>query len=31
MSNIAIWPASAADLDTITAIYADAVTHGTAS
>lgn len=31
MSNIVIRPASAADLDTITEIYADAVTHGTAS
>jgi len=31
MSNIVIRPASAADLDTITKIYADAVTHGTAS
>ncbi|QKC81043.1 GNAT family N-acetyltransferase [Mesorhizobium sp. NZP2077] len=31
MSNIVIRPAIAADLDTITDIYADAVTHGTAS
>jgi L-amino acid N-acyltransferase YncA len=31
MSSIVIRPASAADLDTITEIYADAVTHGTAS
>jgi L-amino acid N-acyltransferase YncA len=31
MSNIVIRTASAADLDTITEIYADAVTHGTAS
>ncbi|MGX5831471.1 N-acetyltransferase family protein [Mesorhizobium sp. 43Arga] len=31
MSNIVIRAASAADLDTITEIYADAVTHGTAS
>ena len=31
MSNIAIRPAIAADLDRITEIYADAVAHGTAS
>jgi len=31
MSNIVIRAASAADLDTITEIYAEAVTHGTAS
>lgn len=31
MSNIVIRAASVADLDTITGIYADAVTHGTAS
>ncbi|TPM30190.1 GNAT family N-acetyltransferase [Mesorhizobium sp. B2-3-4] len=31
MSNIAIRAATEADLDTITEIYADAVTHGTAS
>ena len=31
MSNIVIRAANAADLDTITEIYADAVTHGTAS
>lgn len=31
MSNIVIRAASAADLDAITEIYADAVTHGTAS
>ncbi|SFP08718.1 phosphinothricin acetyltransferase [Mesorhizobium sp. NFR06] len=31
MSNIAIRAAAAADLDRITEIYADAVTHGTAS
>jgi L-amino acid N-acyltransferase YncA len=31
MSNIAIRPATSADLDTITEIYADAVTNGTAS
>ena len=31
MSNIVIRAARAADLDTITEIYADAVTHGTAS
>ncbi|UCI26938.1 GNAT family N-acetyltransferase [Mesorhizobium sp. B2-8-5] len=31
MSNVAIRAATAADLDRITEIYADAVTHGTAS
>ena len=31
MSNIDIRPATKADLDAITEIYADAVTHGTAS
>ncbi len=31
MSNVEIRPAAKADLDAITAIYADAVTHGTAS
>jgi phosphinothricin acetyltransferase len=31
MSSITIRPAAAADLDRITEIYADAVTHGTAS
>ncbi|CDX52549.1 Phosphinothricin N-acetyltransferase [Mesorhizobium plurifarium] len=31
MSTIAIRPATAADLDRITEIYADAVTHGTSS
>ncbi|MCA0051183.1 N-acetyltransferase family protein [Mesorhizobium sp. B283B1A] len=31
MSNIAIRPATSADLDAITEIYADAVTNGTAS
>ena len=31
MSDLAIRPATSADLDAITEIYADAVTHGTAS
>ncbi|TIT50644.1 MAG: GNAT family N-acetyltransferase, partial [Mesorhizobium sp.] len=31
MSNIVIRPATPADLDTITEIYADAVANGTAS
>ena len=31
MSNVEIRPATSADLDAITEIYADAVTHGTAS
>ncbi|TIQ83835.1 MAG: N-acetyltransferase, partial [Mesorhizobium sp.] len=31
MSNITIRPAASTDLDRITDIYADAVTHGTAS
>lgn len=31
MSNIAIRPATVADLDSVTDIYADAVTQGTAS
>ncbi|TIT89902.1 MAG: GNAT family N-acetyltransferase, partial [Mesorhizobium sp.] len=31
MSNLAIRAGTAADLDRITEIYADAVTHGTAS